>query len=107
MGERDHGSIIEDGGPAFPGDMPTVQLDGNKLPFAPGMSLRDWFAGQFLSAAATANEPLGVSLDAAQEEIDAALKDAWTAVARAAYIAADAMLRARAKATTGESSDVG
>ena len=42
------GSAIEydDGGPAFPVWVP----DGCTDPYAPGMSLRDWFAGQVAAA---------------------------------------------------------
>lgn len=37
---------INDGGPAFPS---TVQYDGRNICDIPGMSLRDWFAGQALA----------------------------------------------------------
>lgn len=84
MGER-----IEDGGPAFPGDMPTVQLDGNKLPFAPGMSLRDWFAGQALAGVFRHDGWLN-TFDGDQEEL-----------ASRAYAVADAMLKARASSQGG------
>jgi hypothetical protein len=95
---------INDGGPAFPGDMPTVQLDGNKLPFAPGMSLRDWFAGE------AQMPPDGISQTWAEAVMGEKAPDwllddkldcvRWwsTAEARARYIAADAMLAERAKA---------
>lgn len=95
---------INDGGPAFPGDMPTVQMDGNKLPFAPGMSLRDWFAGQ------AGLPPDGISQIWAEAVMGEKAPDwqldnklgcvRWwlAAEARARYIAADAMLAARAKA---------
>lgn len=82
-------SKIKDGGPAFGyGD----HINGGHS----GMSLRDWFAGQFLAGSAGGDSaPLDVSVAADQHDIDAALRDHWDAVARAAYIAADAMLAAR------------
>lgn len=82
-------SKIEDGGPAFP------VTAGNNV-FATGMSLRDWFAGQFLSMGSeTADDPLPVAEDASQHDIDAALREYWREVARVAYIAADAFIEAR------------
>lgn len=90
---------IEDGGCAFPSDsMNGVDSDGNRMPFSPGMSLRDWFAGQFLAGAAADNSALDVSVAADQFDIDAALRDYWAKVGRAAYIAADALLAARSPA---------
>ena len=58
----------QDGGPAFP------------QTYAPGMSLRDWFAGQAL-AGLSANRDWG--------DIE------WDGVVRAAYDAADAMIAER------------
>ena len=83
MGER-----IEDGGPAFPGDMPTVQLDGNKLPFASGMSLRDWFAGQALS---------GLLQVCVNDTLDG--RPYFNHVAKHAYAMADEMLARRTEAS--------
>lgn len=60
-----------DGGPAFP-----IEMTGT--PYAPGMSLRDWFAGQALAGIMT--NPVG------GEQIS---------VANKAYRIADAMLAAR------------
>ena len=58
----------------------------------PGMTLRDWFAGQFLAGAAVGNDPLdrkdGESLEAARARY-------WGGVAAVAYSAADAMIAAR------------
>lgn len=76
MGE---GKKIEDGGPAFP--IPDVVTASEQLweSGAPGMSLRDWFAGQALAgllAKTVTNCP-----------------DAPVAIR--AYGLADAMLRAR------------
>lgn len=82
-------STINDGGPAFPSP-----ACGDWSPEY-GMMLRDWFAGKFLVGAAGDNTPLDVSVAADQYDVDAALMAHWGAVARAAYIAADAMLAAR------------
>ncbi|MND54131.1 hypothetical protein D3C87_908300 [compost metagenome] len=84
---------IDDGGPAFQvfrqHALGRVEHENN------GMSLRDWFAGQFLAGAATSNEPLSVRGNASPEEIDAALRAHWSDVAHAAFIAADAFIAAR------------
>ena len=69
-----------DGGPAFP--------EHDAVGFTrPGMTLRDWFAGQAL---ATMKLPVPWS--------DNPLY--WEGVARTAYVAADAMLTERLRATT-------
>ena len=68
-----------DGGPAFPGEVCCTY-------FEPGMSLRDWFAGQALPAMM---QMAGVPKDPAR--CDAVI----TNVAAAAYQFADAMLAAR------------
>lgn len=68
---------IDDGGPAFP------QNELSHLGFEPGMSLRDWFAGQAL-----------VSMGDRRWEGDAN-ETATQKHARAAYAIADAMLSAR------------
>jgi hypothetical protein len=68
-----------DGGAAFP-----VPDDASDIP---GMSLRDWFAGQALAGLASDGE----RLNAVHEYGD----DPAQAVALAAYAIADAMLRAR------------
>jgi hypothetical protein len=83
-------SEIDNGGPAFPA---TVQSWNDRLSqYQDGMSLRDWFAGQVLSAviAATAagqHNPVPFYTG------DKANLDA--AIARDAYLIADAMLEAR------------
>lgn len=59
------------------------------------MSLRDWFAGQFLDGAATSNEPLAFRGNPSRDEVDEALRSHWDDVSRAAFIAADAMIAAR------------
>ncbi|MBB6353526.1 hypothetical protein ACFFTN_01200 [Aminobacter aganoensis] len=83
---------IEDGGPAFAALAASPMGD---VHHQEGMSLRDWFAGQFLAGAATDSGALDVSVAADQYDIDVALGEYWAKVARAAYIAADAMLKAR------------
>jgi hypothetical protein len=62
-------TTIKDGGPAFPRPMVAA---------APGMTLRDWFAGQALQGLLASTKT----------------SDALT-IAKDAYILADAMLRAR------------
>jgi len=63
------------------------------------MTLRDWFAGKFLAGvAASPDTALEVPADCRQHELDAALAEHWGQVARAAYIAADAMLAVRGNA---------
>jgi hypothetical protein len=74
----------EDGGPAFPSE---GEGHGNPLYHSPGMSLRDWFAGQALVEYAglvtLTTEPPGAV--AAQQ----------LQIARLSYQQADAMLKAR------------
>ena len=80
-----------DGGPAFPSAAPVPIVDGNgKMirmefrdpeSFLPGMSLRDWFAGQVLAGLMASRSPLDAPIDRA----------------RAAYRTADAMLAEREK----------
>jgi hypothetical protein len=71
-------STINDGGPAFPRHALEIKLpDGSVVPKDPGMTLRDWFAGQALAGL---------------------LIGEWLSdkgVATLAYEYADAMLRAR------------
>ncbi len=76
----------KDGGPAFP-------IETTATPYAPGMSLRDWFAGQALIGATNCNPNLPGSPASearwpdAQELADR--RAAW------AYLQADAMIAAR------------
>lgn len=66
---------INDGGPAFPTN---EQRDGHySFPGSPGMSLRDWLAGQAITGLAAYEA------------------DQYADFASAAYRLADAMLRAR------------
>ena len=87
------------GGSAFPFVAPaqTDKATGAILSvdIFPGMTLRDWYAGQFLAGAATANEPLAFRGNPSQDEVDAALRSHWDDVSRAAFIAADAFISAR------------
>jgi hypothetical protein len=85
---EDHTMNEKDGGPAFPGEcyraVPGLGLRQRKL--TPGMSLRDWFAGQAL-AAIVSKAPFqedGLEDDGIPEH-----------TARGAYDYADAMLAAR------------
>ena len=69
-----------DGGPAFPrltGELPVE--DGSRFSAHPGMTLRDYFAGQFVSA---------VRFDIAQPKF-------YGPIAAHAYLFADEMLEAR------------
>ena len=66
---------------AFPVAPTWIEHEGRSLSFPghPGMSLRDWFAGHFVS---------GVSFDVAQPKF-------FQSIAADAYLFADAMLKAR------------
>lgn len=87
-------SKINDGGPAFPHE--SYDHDAGMDIVKPDMSLRDYFAAKFLAGAATSDsEPLDIDIAADQYDIDTALFEHWSCVARVAYIAADAMLAAR------------
>ena len=81
---------IDDGGPAFP--IPEQQFsDGVTIVSsqgAPGMSLRDWFAGQAISGLA----PLFYDSAPDADNPDG---DDPEQIARTAYLLADAMLAAR------------
>lgn len=77
---------IEDGGCAFPTDnVNSVNSDGNRRSFSPGMSLRDWFAG---NVAANQMQLNGHNIN----EHQAAATAKW------AYMVADALLAERSKA---------
>jgi len=84
---------MKDGGPAFP----VVKMNGI-YPTIPGMSLRDWFAGQALAGmlSADGNDPRWTGRDTSTEYQQGGGK--WIdpmGVARQAYEIADAMLKAR------------
>jgi hypothetical protein len=72
----------DDGGPAFAGGV----IPDNGSPMQTGMSLRDWFAGQWVAGLASAT-PLMTE----QHRADA------TNLAKWAYGMADAMLAERSK----------
>lgn len=105
---------LDDGGPAFPQPQawPMTSTYGGHgggwysapplMPIQQGMSLRDWFAGQFLAGAAADSSALDVSSSADQFDIDAAMTAHWEAVSRAAYIAAEAMLKERTRRSEPE-----
>ncbi|WP_303758386.1 hypothetical protein [Sphingobium yanoikuyae] len=66
-----------------------------------GMTLRDWFAGQFLSrGSAQDDEPLDVPYGYTDADCVEAMRKHWSGIAKAAYIAADAMLAERSKPVT-------
>lgn len=84
-------SALGDGGPAYPGGYMVDEKDrGPVAVYAPGMSLRDWFAGQAMAAylshpATFCSDPSG-------------LGELLRALSAASYQAADAMLAERAEA---------
>ena len=78
---------INDGGPAFPWD--ELNDDGTLYHCNPGMSLRDWFAGQIAAAIASDIMEQGTRNAAPAEKV-------FRVLATNAYAAADAMLSARA-----------
>lgn len=69
-------TLIDDGGPAYP----TTRLEGSRPVIYPGMSLRDYFAGQAL---------MGVADPYANHA------DQYQRIAAQAYELADAMIAAR------------
>lgn len=73
----------DNGGPAFPSGFVSMG-DGDAIAYTAGMSLRDWFAGQAIVAAAVQ----GFDDDATVEQ-NARVAASW------AYQIADAMLEAR------------
>lgn len=78
----------KDGGQAFPQPV-TVGPNDDMYPAYPGMTLRDWFAGQALA---------GICSDgAALRRFQEAGLQASEVAAQSAYAAADAMLAARQK----------
>lgn len=81
--------IAEDGGPAFPGD-------ANDWGYRGGMSLRDYFAGQALSAIAILDRVPGEPKHG----------DYFASVADYAYSVADAMLKARSHPTPSSPSEM-
>jgi hypothetical protein len=96
-------SARDDGGPAFP-NIARDMMEGEKWRWIDGMSLRDWFAGQ--------PDIIGSTLLIGKEEGEAlagprpeggleAFRWQCEVLAAMRYIAADAMLAERAKASGG------
>lgn len=81
---------INDGGPAFP-----VPNEGQGWG-APGMSLRDWFAGQALNGEIAAQGEEALSIPTGMTVSEALARDAKRR-AEWCYRQADAMLAARAE----------
>lgn len=77
-------SAKRDGGPAFPESVAADNMDGLNYSRHPGMSLRDWFAGQALASVIHLTQSRDGSWDP-------------VAVAAGCYLVADAMLDAREK----------
>lgn len=75
---------IDDGGPAFPGQVPTG-YDPRSGNFVEGMSLRDWFAGKALEG----------ELASQSSEVGEWPNKAALSLASRCYAIADAMLAAR------------
>ncbi len=98
-------SIIKDGGPAFPGFQQTEGCGAIRYVYGPegqlhaehydpGMTLRDWFAGQALAGFSVGDNAIDCLPD---EPIEKAVKRHWSLLAKTAYLAADAMIAAREK----------
>jgi hypothetical protein len=90
----------QDGGPAFPARKERYIAQELVVNYLPGMSLRDWFAGQAMPALMT--NACAVFVSAAKSDSPEALKLAKaayseSAIAAGAYALADAMLEAREK----------
>ncbi len=79
-------SKIDDGGPAYPHTNPNWNVNGDPRPEIPGMSLRDWFAGQALAGILAGGFADTIPHDDVNGGGDAAFF---------AYRYADAMLQAR------------
>ena len=85
-------SEIETGGPAFPCEQHET-LDGSwNQTFDPGMTLRDWFAGQALAACIQKCVPQECNTGENMEQM----------FARKAFLVADAMLATRTAAKGDE-----
>jgi len=85
--------IGHNGGPAFP-------IETTSTPYAPGMSLRDWFAAHWTVDAeaisvAVAEELMGSIMPNGVGSLSARIKWFAEAEARYRYLCADAMLAAR------------
>lgn len=78
-------NAVKNGGAAFPQAQPTQDGNGNFHFPDPGMTLRDWFAGQAMAGMGRPTHYLG------KRETDESLRT----YAQQAYQIADAMLAAR------------
>jgi hypothetical protein len=87
------GVEVTDGGPAFPVLSEARVGDVSRSTSTPGMSLRDYFAGQALIAFCSC-ERFVVGMDIAAEKVSVGFKQA---MAEHAYAMADAMLKERAR----------
>jgi len=70
---------VDDGGPAFPSEQGHIPNGTWNQTYDPGMSLRDWFAGQALMGACANPELCDV--------------EAYKHIPRRSYEAADAMIK--------------
>ena len=82
----------KDGGPAFP--VAEDHRTADQLPWAAGMTLRDWFAGQVLAEAWRFSRQ--------DNGGDASLGEIASDAAMDAYIVADAMIAERAEREASE-----
>lgn len=83
--------VTKEGGTAFP---TPYKLPGGGDGSFTGMTLRDYFAAQVLIGAASQEDQ---PLDLKGKSYEGALCDYWASVAKAAYVAADEMIKARAE----------
>jgi len=83
---------IDDGGPAYPTDN-EYQTGPDTFHFE-GMTLRDYFAGQFLTGVISDGENPALKA-VTTEGIEQERREYADGIAAAAYLFADAMLRAR------------
>jgi hypothetical protein len=83
----------EDGGPAFP---VTIGSQNDQYLCGPGMSLRDWFAGQAMNSLIKARDAVSMLNGAPDFPYEQNL-------AEACYLLADEMLKARAHSNESES----
>ena len=90
----------QDGGPAFPARKERYIAQELVVDYLPGMSLRDWFAGQVVPGVLlmVATKHMAAQM-ARDEEATKKLASVFTdsAIAGDAYTIADAMLEAREK----------
>lgn len=86
--------MIDDGGPAFSGGLFEPQHGGSndREPMNPGMSLRDWFAGQALAGLYACRD---LQLATLHDQAKTGSGDFDACMAKQAYSQADAMIAAR------------